>query len=76
MLKEYGESDGKRGSLLPPESINQFPLDKSMSMLNCLGKNPNHCPHDEHAPQASAKDQVSSSGKMPEALPSQGGALS
>ena len=40
----------------------------------CLGKNPNHCPPEEQAPQPS--DQVSSIGEMPEALTSQGGALS
>ena len=42
----------------------------------CLGKNPNHCPPDEQAPPSPATDQVSSIGEMPEALPSQGGALS
>ena len=34
-----------------------------------LGKNHNHCPQDEQALPSSK--QVSSSGKMPEALPSQ-----
>ena len=69
---------------LASTSLTQEEKEKNMKVLaldfmsseECLGKNPNHCPHDEQAPQASAKDQVSSSGKMPEALPSQGGALS
>ena len=36
----------------------------------CLGTNPTQGPQDDQAP-AAAIEQVSSSGKMPEALPSQ-----
>ena len=51
---------------------------QSYRMLNswCLGKNPNNCPTDEQAPQHPLQDQDSSIGEMPEALTSQGGALS
>ena len=54
----------------------QGPVPQGLPPGVCLGKNPNNSPHDEQAPLPSQQDQVSSIGEMPEALPSQGGALS